>query len=244
MEPPFGIILAVLFAATLVRAILGFGEALIAVPLLSLWMPVEQAAPVAVLVSITIAAVLLLWEWRQIQVRATLSLTGATLLGIPAGVYLLTALPEAICKALLGVAVAAFALRALIGSRRSLADDRWAGAFGLGAGVLGGAYGMNGPPLALYGALRGWSAPEFRATLQAYFLPASIAGMAGYWAVGLWTPAVSQLYIQTLPGVLVAIISGRLLQRHVPAKRFTSIVYGALLVIGGILVIQAAIARA
>jgi uncharacterized membrane protein YfcA len=48
------LVIAILVVATFIRAILGFGEALIAVPLLALVMPVEQAAPVAVLVSITI----------------------------------------------------------------------------------------------------------------------------------------------------------------------------------------------
>jgi len=40
----------VLFAATLVRAALGFGEALVAVPLLALIIPIQAAAPVAVLI--------------------------------------------------------------------------------------------------------------------------------------------------------------------------------------------------
>ena len=31
---------------------------------------------------------------------------------------------------------------------------------------------MNGPPLAIYGSMRRWSAQHFRATLQGYFLPA------------------------------------------------------------------------
>jgi hypothetical protein len=42
-------VMMVLFAATLVRAALGFGEALVAVPLLALIIPIQVAAPVAVL---------------------------------------------------------------------------------------------------------------------------------------------------------------------------------------------------
>jgi hypothetical protein len=47
-------VLAVIFLATLIRSAFGFGEALVAVPLL---MPVEEAAPLATLVSITVATV-------------------------------------------------------------------------------------------------------------------------------------------------------------------------------------------
>ena len=51
-------ILLVLLVATLIRSVFGFGEALVAVPLLALRLPVRVAAPLAVLVSITIAAVI------------------------------------------------------------------------------------------------------------------------------------------------------------------------------------------
>jgi hypothetical protein len=40
--------LAVIVAATLIRSTLGFGEALVAVPLLALRIPVEVAAPLLV----------------------------------------------------------------------------------------------------------------------------------------------------------------------------------------------------
>ena len=42
-------VLAVIFVATLIRSAFGFGEALVAVPLLALLMPVETAVPLATL---------------------------------------------------------------------------------------------------------------------------------------------------------------------------------------------------
>src|ERR1700741_1616498 len=92
-----------------------------------------------------------------------------------------------------------------------LRDDSrpWLLGCGFLAGVLGGAYGMNGPPLVVYGSLRGWSPQHFRATLQGYFLPASRAGLLGYWLAGLWTPAVNRFYLLSLPFVVVATFFGR-----------------------------------
>ena len=101
-----------------------------------------------------------------------------------------------------------------------LKDDRLAWFFGFGAGVLGGAYGMNGPPLVAYAAMRRWSPERFRATLQGYFLPASAVGMAGYWMAGLWSSAVTRYYLVSLPVVLVAIVLGRLLNRRIDKGRF------------------------
>jgi uncharacterized membrane protein YfcA len=195
-------VIFVLFLATLVRSALGFGEALIAVPLLALVMPIEVAAPTAVLVSITVALIIVIQDWRRVHVNSALWLVIPTLLGIPLGLLLLKTLPEPAVEATLGAVVMAFSIHSLTRRRQyELKDDSLAGLFGFAAGVLGGAYGMNGPPLAMYGSLRRWSPEHFRATLQAYFLPASLAGMGGYWLGGLWTPAVNRFYLVSLPGV-------------------------------------------
>src|SRR5436305_4160618 len=83
-------VLAVIFLATFIRSAFGFGEALIAVPLLALLMPVEAAAPLAVLVSITVAAIAIAQDWRHIHIRSAGSLLLATLVGTPIGLLLLT----------------------------------------------------------------------------------------------------------------------------------------------------------
>src|SRR5262245_37785586 len=106
-------VVSVFFAATLVRSALGFGEALIAVPLLAFVLPVEIAAPVAVLVSITVAVVVLVRDWRHVNLRSAAWLVGFTCLGIPVGLFLLRAVPEPIVKGGLGFVVAAFAALSL-----------------------------------------------------------------------------------------------------------------------------------
>ena len=231
-------VVSVLFFATLVRSALGFGEALVAVPLLALVIPITVAAPVAVLVSITVAAIVMLQDWRHVQVRSALRLVVATLLGIPLGLLLLTHAPESIVKAVLALVIVGFSVWAMLRPAASLGSDRWAWPFGFAAGVLGGAYGMNGPPLAIYGALRRWTPAQFRATLQGYFLPASLIGLCGYWAAGLWTPPVTRFYVLSLPVVLIATLLGGWANRRVGAHRFVSIVYGALLVLGLTLLVQ------
>src|ERR1700692_1725067 len=181
-------VLIVVFVATLFRSAFGFGEALIAVPLLALFLPLKVAAPVAVLVSITIAAVVVMQDWRKIHLRSAGWLVGSSLLGIPVGLWLLTSIPQKAVKIVLGFFIVTFSMYSLLGRKPpELKSDskRWLLGCGFVAGVIGGAYGMNGPPLVIYGAMRRWSAQHFRATLQAYFLPASVIGMFGYWLAGL-----------------------------------------------------------
>ncbi len=230
---------AVLFLATLVRSTFGFGEALVAVPLLALVIPVKTAAPVAALVSITVAAAVVLQDWRHVRIKSAAWLVGPTLAGIPLGLLLLTRVPEPLVKGVLAIVIIAFSVHAMRASRQHLKTDRFAWIFGLAAGILGGAYGMNGPPLAVYGSLRRWPPAEFRATLQGYFLPASAAGMAGYWMLGLWTPTVTRLYLVSLPGVVGAILAGRLLNQRMSPQSFASAVYAGLIVIGIVLLANA-----
>src|ERR1017187_3530949 len=98
---------AVLFLATVIRSAFGFGEALIAVPLLALVMPVEVAAPLAVLVSITIAFIILLQDWRHVHLRDAGWLVFSTMFGIPIGLLLLKTVPEPIVKTILAVTIVA-----------------------------------------------------------------------------------------------------------------------------------------
>lgn len=230
------------FVATLIRSTFGFGEALIAVPLLALSVPIEIAAPLAVLLSITIAAVVIAQDWRKIHVRSTGWLLAPTFLGIPLGLALLTSAHQHIVKGALALVIVAFSGYSLLGKRppELRSDSRpWLLSCGFFAGVLGGAYGMNGPPLVIYGAMRRWSPQHFRATLQGYFLPASVVAMAGYWLAGLWVPAITHYYLISLLVALPAIFLGRVLNHRLRGDTFLKYVHGGLVCVGAVLLIQA-----
>ena len=235
-------VLAIIFVATLIRSAIGFGEALVAVPLLAAVVPVRQAAPLAVLMSVTVAAMVVVQDWRKIHVRSAAWLLLPTLAGIPLGLLLLAHGPQRLVKIVLAVLILAFAAYSLAGRMpiRLERDSRpWLLACGFVAGVLGGAYGMNGPPLVIYGAMRRWTAQHFRATLQAYFLPASIVGMAGYWLAGLWTPAVTHYYLLSLPVAIPAVFVGRLVNHRLSGDTFAKCVYTGLCGVGALLLIEA-----
>lgn len=231
-------VLIVVFIATPIRSAFGFDEALIAVPLLAFFMPLEVAAPLAVLLSITIAAIVVARDWDQIHLRSTGWLPLSTLFGIPLGLMLLTCGHRREAKGALAVILIAFCAYSLMGRtplelRR---DSRgWLCLFEFCAGVLGGAYRMNGPPLALYGAMRRWPAQKFRATLQGYFLPASVVRRGGHWLAGLWVPAVTHYYLLSLPVARPAVFLGGALNRRLNGA--------VLAIVGAVLLTQAIAGR-
>ncbi|HWC60967.1 MAG TPA: sulfite exporter TauE/SafE family protein [Verrucomicrobiae bacterium] len=235
-------VLGVIFVATVIRSALGFGEALVAVPLLAMRIPLETAAPLAVMVSITIAAVIIAQDWEKVHVRSAGWLLVPTLFGIPIGLWLLTNPHQEAVKLLLAFFIMGFAVYSLSQTRLpELKEDSrpWLLSCGFFAGVLGGAYGMNGPPLAVYGAMRRWSPQHFRATLQGYFLPASILGLAGYLWKGLWTRELTHYYLLSLPVTLPAIWLGREANHRLPLESFRKYVFGGLIIIGLVLALQA-----
>lgn len=233
-------VMAVIFLATFIRSAFGFGEALVAVPLLALIMPIDVAAPVAVLVSITVASAAIAQDWRHVHFRSAGLLFASTCAGIPIGLWLLTAVPEQGVKSVLGVVIITFSAFFLLNkSSATLKMERTAPIFGFVAGILGGAYGMNGPPLVAYGTLRRWSPQQFRATLQGYFLPASIVVMFGYWLAGLWVTSVTRYYLITLPVVVIAIFAGRAVNRRFQVDTFITCVHLGLVVVGAALLWQA-----
>lgn len=236
------LVLLVVFLATVIRSAFGFGEALIAVSLLALVIPVGIAAPVAALLSITIAAVVVVQDWRKIHLRSTAWLLLPTFIGIPLGIALLSSAHQQAIKIALAILILTFSSYSVLGRKPpELRTDSHAWLLGCGfiAGVLGGAYGMNGPPLVVYGAMRRWSPQHFRATLQGYFLPASIVAMAGYGFAGLWVPAVTHYYLISLPVALPAIFLGRFVNHRLRGDSFLVYVHVGLICVGVLLLAQA-----
>lgn len=230
-------VLLIVFLASFVRSTFGFGESLIAVPLLALAIPVDVAVPLAVLLSVTIAFLVVMTDWHEIHMDSAWRLIVSTLLGIPLGLLLLKFGNEKMIKMALGLIIVTFSTHSLLGRVIELKSTHRSWTYGCGfiAGILGGAFGMNGPPLVVYGSLRGWSPSRFRATLHAYFLPASAMGAIGYWWMGLITKPVSDYYLWSLMVVLPAIFMGKKLNGFLPEKTFKKIVFIGLIGVGVLL---------
>ncbi len=235
-------ILAVVFVASVVRSAFGFGEALIAVPLLALFLPIQVATPLAVLISVAIAAVILAQDWRKVHVSSSSWLFVPTLAGIPLGIWLLHSAHQGLVKGALAVVIILFSGFFLLGKRPPhLEHDShgWLLGCGFAAGVLGGAYGINGPALVVYGSMRRWSPQHFRATLQGYFLPASAIGMLGYWISGLWTTEVTHYFLVAIFAAIPAVFIGRWLNHRMRGDAFLRYVHAGVVAVGIALLIQA-----
>lgn len=236
----FCYIFLISFIATLVRSTFGFGESLVAVPLFCLFVPINVAVPLSVLISILVALVVVIQDHRQIHINSAKWLILFALLGIPLGLLILIYGNEQWVKVGLGIIIISYSIYALNGKSKTLESDSrwWLFVCGFLSGILGGAYGLNGPPLVVYGNMRKWNAKDFRATLQAYFLPASFIGAIGFAVKGLMTAAVLKYFLITLPASIPAIYLGRYWNHKLKDGAFFRYIYWGLIGIGALLIVN------
>lgn len=242
MHPNTIYISLIIFIATLVRSTFGFGESLLAVPLLLFYMPIETAVPFCVLLSVFIAAFMLLRDRKNIQFQSAKWLIIFAVLGVPIGLFALIYLDEIIVKAVLGLLIMAYSIYSLVSvSVFNLQSDNkfWLFICGFFSGIFGGAYGLNGPPIVIYGDMRSWTPAYFRATLQAYFLPLGIVGLLGYWYHGILNMEVFRYFLMSLPVVILSIYLGDYLHSKIKEKAFLKFVHIGLAAIGLLLLCHA-----
>jgi uncharacterized membrane protein YfcA len=234
-------VVAIIFAAAFVRSALGFGDAVVAMPLLATVVGLRTATPLVAFMGPTISLLILAKGWRAGDMKTAARLIVASSLGIPLGIYGLARLPEDPLKIALGVLILLYGLFGLTRPSVRINNEKawfpWM--VGWTAGVLGGAYNTNGPPVVAYGMLRGWPPERFRATLQGYFLPTGLMILAGHGLAGMWTGEVFRYFLFSLPAIVLGVILGGLANRKLTHALFAKIVYGFLVLMGAVLLLQA-----
>ncbi len=233
------LVLLIFFVSTTIRSFFGFGDALLAMPLLTIVIGVKTAVPIVALVAIIIGLSILLKTWREINFKQLIPLIVASIAGIPIGLIYLKDTSEVIVKLVLAIILISFSLYRLFRPNLLyLKSERLSFIFGLFSGILGGAYNTNGPPIVLYGAMRRWEPSQFRSNLQGIFLPTNLFIATGHGLAGFWTEEAIILFFYCIPVVILSIILGSYLNKRIPAEKFVKLVDIFLIIIGLVLVVH------
>jgi uncharacterized membrane protein YfcA len=227
------LITLIAFLAVFVQSSIGFGIALVAMPLMVGLLGIQISAPLVALMAF-VAEIFIFIRYREaLNLRVVLQLTIAAVIAVPLGVYALSNIDEAIITTLLGIILVVYALYALFSpSLPQLSGRIWAYSFGFVAGMLGGAYNTPGPPVIIFGNCRGWPPDEFKGNLQGFFLVSSVTVVAAHAFSGNYSREVMQYLLVSLPGVAVGLVSGFLLSSRLNAEIFRKIVLVILILLG------------
>jgi uncharacterized protein len=234
------VIAATLAIAAGIQVAMGFGFALVSIPVVAV-----AADPKLAVVLITAVGVpMTLWNtyrWRaHLRVKEMLTVAGASLVGMPLGAFVLTRAPDRALTLTIGVVVLVLTAWLWRGLRLSPGPRTE-----ISAGVVSGAFatstGTNGPPLVIAFQATGMEREAFRATLAGCFLVQGVVALAVFWANGLVTHDVGRAFVAGMPAVIVGTIAGERLSARMHGRAFRAAVLG-LLALSGALAVAGALA--
>lgn len=233
------LIIVIVFFSASQQTVTGFGFSLIVMPLITILVGLQTAAPLVALQGVTLYVVNLIRYYRQVNLRESLRLGIAAALGVPIGVWALVSIDASIIKSILGLILVVYAIYSLAKpAGLHLQSTRWALPFGFLGGCLAGAYNTPGPMFVFYGSLRKWQKEEFRAILQVLFLLTGTLTVISHWLANHLTTNISIWYLYTAPALLVGVRVGSWIDRHVNRERFRVLVIIMIFILGLSLVLE------
>jgi len=202
-------LLCAAFLGGLSRGFSGFGAALIFVPLASVALGPQQAAPLMLLIDVIAWVTLTPGAWAIADRREVGWLGIGALLGTPVGAAILLAFDAVTLR--WGVTLVVLAMLALVASGwRFRGRPATPLTVGVGAvsGVLGGVAMISGPPLIAYLLGREATARQVRASFTLYLALAGLIAAVAYAASGLLTMALLGPWLLAAPAYLLGTWGG------------------------------------
>jgi uncharacterized membrane protein YfcA len=234
----------VFFSAVLQRAV-GFGFALLAVPLATFVVPTKSAVVIVFLsgwvTSLWLAVRLRHWiEWSTARRLAIGCVVGA-----PAGVVILSVVPPTALRFVLGVTTCLAALWIIVSSRvfrreRVVVHGATTFALGLVSGVINTSLATSGPPLVYALRRSGLRDDRFRATISLVFVYSNVIGLPLLIAAGLVTSFDINVAATALVPCILGMAAGSLLGAVMRSTHFVWAV-DVLLLATGVLTITKAL---
>jgi uncharacterized membrane protein YfcA len=222
-----------------IQVTMGFGFALIAIPIVA----VVEDPKVAVVLITAVGVPMTLWNtyrWRRdLRLREMFTVAAASLVGMPLGALVLTRAPERSLTLTIGIVVLILTawlwrgLRLPPGPRTEISA-------GVASGALATSTGTNGPPLVIAFQATGMERPEFRATLAGCFLVQGVVALTIFAVNGLVTTDVGRAFVVGMPAVVAGTLVGERWSARLHGRAFRAAVLlllacsGALAVAGAL----------
>ena len=219
--------------ASMVQGMTGFGFALLAVPLLSLFFPLKEIVPVIPGQGMIIGLVMTIFIFRDLRLRKMLPMFIAGGITTPFGAFILLAVSPGILKTIIGALVLFSAIAMGSGLKIKIRNERLSYIFvGFLSGILNGSVSLAGPPAIVFLSNQGASKEEFRANLTVYFLLLSFITFPAYFASGLITPQVLMDDLIYAPATLFGVLIGIFYAKNISEEFFKKVTLILIIIMG------------
>ncbi|MBI5559443.1 MAG: sulfite exporter TauE/SafE family protein [Deltaproteobacteria bacterium] len=238
--PQTYLIALIFLAAGFTQGLSGFGSALVAMPLLLLFLDAKTAVPLCVLNGLVITAFLSLQLRSHVDWRKIIPPLIGCLPGIYVGDFLLRKADGSLIKLLLGVLLIGYALYCMFlqPKPRKIASF-WPYVAGFFTGLIGSAFSAGGPPTIIYTTLTGWNKDAIKATLSVFFFTTGIFIAVAHAMSGLTTPVVLRYFFLSAGFVLFGVMAGSFCYGRVERETYLKIILNLLVIMGGMMIFSA-----
>lgn len=226
------VVAVAIFVAAFTQVIAGFGFGLLAMPIMTLAIPVEQAVVVSTMLGM-VSTSWMGWHLRADMIRDLAKrLTLAALVGMPLGLWILNVVSDRALRLALGCSV--LIATALLVRRINLAHVGPLMDVGLGfiSGVLNTSLSTNGPPLVFDLQARQLKPAQFRATIAAVFAFSNVVALTLFIGGGKVTNDGLHVALIALPVWALGQGVGWPIRKHVDGERFRVMVLVLLSIAG------------
>jgi uncharacterized membrane protein YfcA len=111
----------------------------------------------------------------------------------------------------------------------------WQLGTGSASGIMGGLFGMHGPPVVLYLIVSEPDKDHYMGMIQTYAVLTNVIMLAVRAFNGYVTPAVGITYLYGLGGLVVGVLAGNWAYKRIPNRVFTYLVYAYIGISGAII---------
>ncbi len=222
----------VMFLAALLQAILGFGSALVAVPLALLFLPKETVVCSMFMMGLSLNGFLSVRIKEPISCRPVVVLFFASLFGLPVGVWILKAIPLDQMQVFVGCLVVLFTVLLQWGKLRLPQNTMLTAVAGFFSGLLNTSTSMSGPPVLILLAGQGIPKDRFRRTLASFFFVSGLVAALTLVVTGVMTPQRVSYGVVAIPFVFLAGYVGDRISARLPERPFRVLALGVLFAAG------------
>ncbi|MFM8562945.1 MAG: sulfite exporter TauE/SafE family protein [Acidimicrobiia bacterium] len=213
--PELAVLLGAVLVAATTQVTVGFGFALLAVPLMAIAVDTHEAVVISTLLGLMTSG-LQTWHGRgDIDRPVVRRLVAGAVVGLPVGILVFQRVDERLLKILLGgsVLLAVALLAAGLAGRGSNRTDIWCGVV---SGALAASLSTNGPPLVFALQARGLPMSSFRPSINAVFTISGVLSLLAFTVGGDVTSDALVHAAMAVPVMLIGSRVGFLLRERVP----------------------------